>query len=218
MNAGRSTTAVLVLALLLASAPLSTPLSGQTRVSIVGGPVISTLTGDGADALADLGSRTGVHVGVLADLPLFGSRLSIAPGGLYVEKGFTQDGGDFDLKLSFLEVVAPLRLAVPLGGALGVNVYAGPGIGLAMGCVERFRVENVESIFDCDISDFGLKGWDLTGHLGAGLSYAINPQASILLNGALDQSLVSVATSSNSQDLRHRSWLIQAGVLFLPGP
>jgi len=213
MNAGRSTISILVLALLL---PLA-PLSGQTRVSIVGGAAISTLTGDGADAIADMGSRTGVHVRVSADMPLLGGVLSVAPGGLYVEKGFSQDDGDFDLKLSFLEVVAPLRLAVPLGGALGMNLYAGPGIGLAMGCVERIRVENVVTILDCDVGDFGLKGWDLTGHFGAGLSYTVNPQASILLNGALDRSLLSVSTSSQ-QDLRHRSWLIQAGVRFLPGP
>jgi hypothetical protein len=205
--------ALLVLALLLSASKLS----AQTRIMVFAGASVASLEGEGSDPSA--GSRTGIHVGAASDLPiLFAGRLSFMPGGQLIEKGFSHDSGNFDLRLYYLEVLAQLKLSVPLGGLFSVNLFGGPGAALGFGCVEKVRDEGVERQRDCEPSEFGIKGWDLVGLAGAGVAVHVTPQASILLNGAYDTSLTSVASSAVQGDLKNRAWLIQAGVSFLPLP
>lgn len=212
-----STPARALLASLLLGVGLApaAPASAQTRLVIHAGASVARLDGAGDDT----GSRTGIHVGGGADLPLLlGGKLSVVPGGQFIEKGFSLDDDAFDLRLYYIEAIAPVKLTVPLGGRLGVSAFAGPGVALGFGCTETIREGGIESTRDCSPDEFGIKGWDLVGLAGAGLVVRVTSQASLLLNGVYDTSLTSVSTSTVPEDLHHRAWLIQAGVSFLPVP
>lgn len=194
----------------------SESLAAQTRLAIVGGVTISQLSGSGVDDYEDLESRTGINLAISAEVPLLGRFVRFVPGGVFIDKGFRD--GTSSLKLSYLEVIAPLLVSVPVGGAFRFNVFAGPGFGLEFGCQFKTTQEttegNVQSSFDCQNQDFEFKGTDVTIMAGAGVEVPVAPQISILANVALDSSLRSIDSSIANADLKHRAWLISAGAAF----
>jgi hypothetical protein len=210
MNAARKIGCILLLTAAL-TALLARHVAAQTRLSIVAGLAISEVAGDDWDENS-FDDRKGFHIGVAAEVPLLGV-FTLLPGATYLNRGFTSLDGAYDLKLSYLEVSAPLRLNVPVG-PVTVGAFASPGISLAFGCAEKQEIEGGVSARDCDPSEFFFKGWDFTGIIGAGLSIPLSNEARLLLNGALNTSLTSIATGTPKADFRHRSILINAGVSF----
>jgi hypothetical protein len=209
---------------LLATAPATAAQgpapTSQTRLAVVIGPSINKLSGSGTEGDTDLGSYTGMHVGVSALVPLLGRWLSVSAGALYVDKGHTFAGGTASLKLSFLEVAPLLRVSLPVGSAFDLVAFGGPGFALSFGCVLKIEEEDdqeqgiVERTVSCTNEDFLFKGTDITAIVGAGVAIPLNPRASLLLNAALDTSLRTIDSSSAHADLRNRTWLIDAGVSF----
>jgi hypothetical protein len=189
-------------------------LAAQTRLAIVGGATISKLSGEGVFGDEDLESRTGINLGISAEVPLLGRFVRFVPGGVFIDKGFTFASGTSSLKMSYLEVVAPLMVSLPLGGALRFHVFGGPGFALEFGCQLKSTEGNVQSSFDCQNQDFDFKGTDVTVMAGAGVEVPVAPEVSILLNVALDSSLRSIDSSVANADVKHRAWLINAGVAF----
>jgi hypothetical protein len=196
---------------LAAALVCATAAAAQTRMILVGGLTISEISGDDAVG-GDFGTRNGFHLGVAADLPLLGW-LSVSPGATYLDRGYTYPGDSASIKLSYLEVSAPLRVSVPVG-PVSFGVFASPGIALEFGCIFKEQRGNVESSLDCEGSDLDFKGWDVTGIVGAGLAVPLANDTRVLLSGALDTSLTSLDSGDPPLDLRHRSWLISAGASF----
>ena len=192
----------------------------QTRLAVVVGPSINKLSGSGTEGDTDLGSYTGLHVGVSALVPLIGRWLSVSGGALYLDKGHTFAGGTASLKLSVLEVAPLLRLSVPVGSAFDLVGFAGPGFALSFGCVLKVEEEDdqeqgvIERTVSCTNEDLLFKGTDITAIIGAGVVIPLNTRASLLLNAALDTSVRTIDSSTSNADLRNRTWLIDAGVSF----
>jgi hypothetical protein len=208
----RAGTTFLLQAALAASAAVHPTVgASQTRMIMVAGVAVSDIAGTDGDA-GNFGSRTGLHLNIAAELPLLGV-LSVAPGATYLDRGYTYPGDSASIKLSYLEVSAPLRVSVPLG-PLSFGVFGGPGIALEFGCLYKERNDRVETSLDCQGNDLDFKSWDVTGIVGAGLALPLSSGTNILLNGALDTSLISLDRGSPKADFRHRSWLVNAGASF----
>jgi hypothetical protein len=204
-----------VLLAVLAAAPAT--ISAQMRMTMAGGVAVSRLTGDGVDDFSGMRNRRGLYVNVAADIPLLGEgMLSFFPGGAYVDRGFTFDEEDFEsaLKLSYVQLLAPLRLAIPVAGPVGVHFFVGPGFGISFGCLYTRRQPGTITSFDCTNDQFSFKSIDVTAMGGGGLFFRMPNDTRIMLSGALDTSLVSIDSSPSDLDLRHRSILITAGVLY----
>jgi hypothetical protein len=203
--------------LLIALLSIPTAAHAQTRMALSGGVAISKLTGHDVSDFQDLRTRRGIYVNGAADIPLLGGGiLSVSPGATYVDRGFTFGDTSIEsaIKLSYLQIVAPLRVSVPVAGPLGVHVFGGPGFGLSFGCLFSRRQPNSITTVDCTNDEFQFKSIDVTGLLGAGLSFLLPNETRITLNGALDTSLKSIDSSEQNQDIRHRSLIISAGVIY----
>lgn len=123
------------LALLLPLLAFAVPASAQSGLSIVGGVVSSSFTGedDEGNEADDIASRLGFAVGV----GLSGGMtqgLSFAPEVLYVQKGGNEDGGDAYLKMTFIEVPLLFRYYFGGGGSMMPFITGGPAVAYMLGC------------------------------------------------------------------------------------
>src|SRR5688572_21081147 len=162
-------------AILLALALAPRAAVGQTLMNLAGGFASSRIEGGGVEDFAAMQSRSGLYVMITADIPLLGSTLAIAPGGAFLDRGFKWFQGDLEnsLKLTYLQAVAPLRVAFPVAGPVGVHLFAGPGIGIAFGCQFNQQDGPTERIIDCTNDEFGFKSMDVVALGGGGLFYAM---------------------------------------------
>jgi hypothetical protein len=202
--------ALLVTALTVVPATVS----AQTRMTLLGGLAFSRVAGTEESEFSNMRARRGLHVTVTADIPLFTSALTISPGGAFTDRGFHYgpEATETEIKLSYFEIIAPLRVAIPVAGPLGLNLYAGPGFGLSMGCQFKARTSPQSiSMVDCRNGDFDFKSIDLVGIAGAGISFTLPGDTKLQVNGALDRSLTSIRDNA---DVKHRTWLIQAGASY----
>ena len=209
MRALRGAVQVLLLSALLLPAE---PLLGQTRMSVVAGAALSDVSGADTEG-AGYSGRTGVYIGIATELTLW-RFLSVLPGGSYLDRGYNFNGGTAKLKLPYVEISAPLRVTVPLGSTFALNLFGGPGLALAFGCSFIEEQGNVQSSFTCEPSDFFIRSWDVTGIVGGGLSIAIAGPTRLLLQAALDNSLMTVDAGNPRADIKHSSLLITAGASF----
>jgi hypothetical protein len=211
MTVARRTTQALLLAA-LALAPAAA--SAQTRMTLLGGLAISRVAGTDESEFSNMRNRRGMHVTITADIPLFTSALTFSPGGAFTDRGFTYgpEATRAEIKLSYLEIIAPLRVSIPVAGPLGLSLFGGPGFGLSMGCQFKARTSpQTISMVDCRNGDFDFKSIDVVGVAGAGFSFLLPGDTRVLLNGAFDTSLVSIRAD---QEVKHRTWLIQAGASY----
>lgn len=197
MSVFRGAAATLALVLLLPAGVLA-----QGRLTIAAGMAHTEITN-----FED--SRNGLYVAISTEFPLFGP-VEFIPGGHYMERGFTT--ANTDTKLPFFELRAPLQVAFDVAGPVGVHLFAGPGFALSMGCVFKQFEENVERTVDCSVSDFEFRSWDVTGVAGAGLSFAVTPDVSLVLDGAFDTSLIEASTAPGESGFKHRTLLFSLGV------
>jgi hypothetical protein len=207
MNVARTAASALMIPLLLL-APEA--VAGQSRMSVVGGMAVAELAGEGGE---EFDSRRGLHIGAFAELPVLGGTVSFIPGGYYIEKGFSE-GENLSVKMSYFQIMAPVRLGLPLGETFSVSAFGGPGFAMEMGCLFKEIDGDIERTIGCQGSDFRLKGHDLTGVVGAGVAVAVSPQISIVLSGSLDQSLVTIGSAETDTGLKTRTWLISGGVSY----
>ena len=174
---------------------------------------LANLTGDDADE--DLDSRTGFNAGAFVDFPI-GEIIGVSTGLYYVQKGFSDDVGDVELGLDYLEVPILLRVTA-LGGddAVGVNLFLGPTLAFEIGCEADF--EGFGSV-DCDEDDeFPTKGFDLGLAFGAGVTFPVSDAMSLFGTAIYDFGLRSIDDSGVDFDIKNETVLLDVGVAFRLG-
>jgi outer membrane protein with beta-barrel domain len=191
-------------------------LAGATRAGAqsiqfgaVGGAAISTLVGsdtDGAD------SRT---------TPLFGLQLVWQPasvlgfeaGAVYVSKGASDEfegGVDGALSITYLEVPALLRIALPLQGS-GVRpvLMLGGTLGLKSGCQVEASSGSASANVDCDDSAFGgtldLKSIDLGLSAGAAIDIPAGTRLVISPGARYTRGLTDIGDTADNADAKNSS-------------
>jgi hypothetical protein len=127
-----------------------------------GGVNFSTFSGDGFSDFEDESSRTGYHLGLLAEVPV-SDRFSIQPEVLYSAQGFDivrrDDNDDVEHQLDYITVPVMAKLYVLEGLAL----EAGPQFG--------FVVEEAIDFGDAEKELFNDNRNDFDLSIGLGASY-----------------------------------------------
>lgn len=103
----------------------------QTRVALLGGVHSSKVSTDDAFNSDNFDSRTGLHAGLLLDVP-FSERFSFQPSLQFVHKGWKSDANpDFEQKTNYLDLPLNFVFKAPLGsGNTKFLLGAGPYIGV----------------------------------------------------------------------------------------
>jgi len=114
---------------------------------------IASASGDDADAVD--GSKMGVAVGVVADIP-FSEMIALRTGALYDMKGASGDmmGQDITMSYSYLTIPLVAKASFPAGG---VTAYAGAGVDVGINLSAEAEVgDESNDIKDVSTLDFAL--------------------------------------------------------------
>lgn len=184
---------VLVIALMMMS---TTFISAQEFIyfGVKGGVNFSTINGDFEGSPE---SRTGYHLGLLAEVPL-SDRFSIQPEVLYSAQGFDvverEDAENLEYKLDYINV--PVLAKVYL--IQGLSIEAGPQIGFLVN----------EEIGDANLDEDQFKSIDFS--LGMGASYKFNK---FFVSGRYNLG-VSDIYDNGAGDAKHSVFQAGVGVMF----
>lgn len=141
---------------------------GPARLGVIGGLNIAKIGGD--SDFDDADNRIGLLLGASFVKP-FSRNFSLEVEGLYSMKGFTISdlGDDVTFKLNYLEFPVLARFEMANSSAVTPHLYAGPSLGIRIGC----GAESSGVSIDCeeleDGFDVKIKSLDLGLMLGAGV-------------------------------------------------
>jgi hypothetical protein len=99
---------------------------------------------------------------------------------------------------------------------LGVDLFLGPTFAYQVGC----ELELANQSGDCDDeagNNFDpTKSFDVGFAVGAGISFAITPGATLLFKGLWDLGLMSIDDSAAENDVKNEAILLNVGRAFRP--
>ncbi|TBW25761.1 porin family protein [Gramella sp. KN1008] len=167
---------------------------------IKGGANFTNMSSDGFE---DNNSRTGFHLGLLAEIPV-SDRFSVQPEVLYSTQGTEADGwlGEGEYQIDYVQV--PLIAKFYLVDGLAIE--AGPSFNFKV--EEEYDVEDGPVSFESD-SDYA-STFELGG--GLGLSYKFNN--GFFLNGRYTQGFTNVYDGDDFDDDAINNNGIQVGLGF----
>jgi len=139
---------------------------GPARLGLLGGVNLAKVGGD--NEMEDVKNRMGVLLGATFVKPMT-ANFSLELDALYSMKGFKQSEGgeDATFKVNYLEIPILARIELGKAGAASPHLYAGPAIGLRIGCEAEFMGVSVK----CDEFDDEeeIKSLDFGAMLGGGV-------------------------------------------------
>ena len=190
----------------------TTTVSAQEFVQfgIKGGVNFSTFTGDGIPTLEDPDSRTGFHLGLLAEIPL-ADKFSIQPEVLYTARGFdlaeiNQDNAaDIDDNIQYQLDYISVPVLAKIYLVEGLSVQAGPSFNYKVN--EEIDTAPLEDGGDTDVSGiYNVKDFEIGG--AAGLEYKFN-------NGFFIQGRYNYGFSELIEDYDVHNSVFQAGIGYM---
>jgi hypothetical protein len=204
--------------LLVAALASPTAATAQMNLSVGGGVVAATFSGDDADALGEgigKGSRVGISAGASLAIPI-SNQIYIVPGGYYVQKGaeYSEGSTTVTFKADYVEI--PVFMSVMLTGAdspVGFNIFAGPTFAFEAGCDIEGEDSGTTVSLSCD--DLGLderQKLDIGVAGGAGVSFPIGDRLSLMVNAGYDLGLRKLDTSSEPDDIKNSAFFGSVGV------
>jgi hypothetical protein len=181
----------------------------DVMIGVKGGLNFSDLNIDDDSEEIETESKSGLVLGVFADIGL-GDMFSVRPEGLYSEKGFELAGGDAELSLNYIEV--PVLLVAKFGDSdIRPLVFAGPVIGFESKCEISGSEGGVTVEADCDADPddpIETESTDFGAAIGGGIEYDAG-SFTLLLDGRYTLGLRDVDAGSSSS--KNRAWSFMAG-------
>ncbi len=157
---------------LIASLSLAYLSSNAQGLIVKGGLTMSNMTikDDNTTYSDDNKTRTGFHVGIAAELPLFAG-IYFEPGVMFATRGYKIDLAEASYNLNYINV--PLNLKYKLGiGEFSVFGSAGAYLGVGLNGKAKATILGKESEVDIEFGDKkDLKMLDYGLALGAGIEY-----------------------------------------------
>ena len=138
--------------------------SGAISIGVVAGVNFASINGDDTDNLSSL---TGIHAGVVVDIPL-GEMFSVQPGLVYSTQGAEyaeSEGYDGKFKFDYINLPVIFKYEV----ADGFTLEAGPQVGFLMSAKDEF--ESPGDPGEDDIKE-EVKGIDFAASIGIGYTMA----------------------------------------------
>lgn len=182
----------------------------QNMVGVKGGFVAAELSGDLEDALS---SRTGLGFGAFLQV-MVGPNWSIQPEALYLAKGASEDGGDGEVKVNYLQIPVLVQYHLPTPG-VSPRLFAGPSLAFELGC----DIEEDGDSASCDDLGISTKSADFGVVFGAGVDIPAGGVV-VTLDGRYDLGVTNISDEAEEFeiDIKNRAWEFFAGVGFPFGP
>jgi hypothetical protein len=216
--------AIVGIAVCLIAAARPAPAQEGTAVGAQVGYMRADLTGEASDLVE---SRQGAITGVYLHLPL-NRVVSVRPELLFSLRGGrtlvriagSDDLGEIDLELAYLELPLLARMVLPRG-RFRPAVFGGPSVALQIGCDFLFIPPDTTSRRTCgqeEESDLPelvdvdqVREWDLAWVAGAAMEMHL-PRTTLSLQGRYSAGLRSVL--QGGIDLRNRGLAVLFGLTF----
>lgn len=182
----------------------------QNMVGVKGGFISSELSGD----FTDVDSRTGFGFGAFLQV-MVAPNFSIQPEALYLSKGASEEDGDGEVKVNYLQVPVLVQYHLPTPG-VSPRLFAGPSIAFETGC----DVEDNDVSASCEEDEFlNTKSADFGLVFGAGVDIPAGGVV-VTLDGRYDMGVTNLSDEAEEVDfdVKNRSWEFFAGVGFPFGP
>ncbi len=216
----RTTTVVgigLSLAVLCVAGTSSATAQGVS-LGFKGGLNLSTLSSN--EDPEDVKTRTGFHVGGVLSIQSSGP-FALQFGAAYTKKGADVETGVPDVtggfELTLVEVPVLATIIFPTGPASKVApfIFAGPAIGIEVGCKVKAEGFGVSASVDCDEGGLATKSVvDIGAMFGGGLQFETGP-ASIVLEVAYTLGFINIDDDpSSTDDVKNRNLSFSVGLMF----
>jgi hypothetical protein len=206
-----------LLALVSLGVTATPELAAQARLGFYGGLALSSF--GGRDLAEGWHTRRGALGGGFIVFPM-GRVFSLRPGVAWVEKGGETSAGDVTgrLAIQYFEIAALAQVAIPSTGWIEAHGILGPVVGLEMKCEFSAWSQYQSASAECRSSvfqgAFPTKSRDVGLLLGAGATLAPRHRLSFLTEVAYELGLTSIVASTESLDIKNRSFGLRAGLLF----
>jgi hypothetical protein len=205
--------------LVLACAVAAPDLAAQVRIGFQAGLVSSTL---GGEAVASLGSRTGVTGGAFLAVPL--SRVvTLQPGAAWIEKGVEETAFDVTDRIAFSYIALPLlvRFTLPSEVSVAAHAVLGPVLNVEMSCAVESESNNDRISVDCrsPLLQGGIptKSTDIGFQFGGGVTILPRNRVNLVAQVAYELGLTSIDDSTPQFDVKNRAIIFSAGVTYAIG-
>lgn len=179
----------------------------QNMVGVKGGFLSSELSGDIED---DLARRSALGLGAFLQV-MVAPNVSIQPEALYLMKGASEDAGDGEVEVDYLQVPVLVQYHIP---AVGVSprIFAGPSLAFELGC----DISEDGSSASCEDSGTNTKSADFGLVFGGGVDIPAGGVV-VTLDGRYDLGVTNIADEEGIE-VKNRSFQFFAGVGFPFGP
>ena len=172
-----------------------------TQIGVAAG--VNVFTFGGSDA-ADLKSRTAFFAGVALHVPL-GPTAFLEPQVLYSQEGAKSSVTDSTFgtiegtfKLSYLRVPVLFGLNFQRNG-LGPHLFAGPSIGLKVGCDIEASAQGQTASSSCSDGGLDLKSTDFAVTGGAGITLPVG-RGTFSIDARYTLGLTDITDGSNAKN------------------
>ena len=207
--------------LIAVSLLVTTPVSAQTRLSVMGGLNSASVDLDTeAHPGASIQPVTRPSYGLAVTFPT-SDRFGIQLGGMYSQKGGSMelpDGGTSGIEFDYIEFTLLGRLGFPLSGErVTAHLMAGPALARQASC--RVAVLGDGQSMGTDCSEHGLiaKDYDIGLAGGGGIGIGLAGQLHATLGVLYTHGLSDVDDSEGPDTLSNRALTFRAGFDLLIG-
>ncbi len=206
---------------LLCVAGTSSATAQGVSLGFKGGLNLSTMSAEIDPELSK--TRTGFNVGGFLSIQSSGP-FALQFGAAYTKKGVDVETGVPDvtggLELTYVEVPVLATIIFPTGPASKVApfIFAGPAIGIEVGCKVKAEAPGISASVDCDEVDLATKSVDIGAMFGGGLQFETGP-ASIVLEVAYTLGFVNIDDTTigrtlSLDNINNRNLSFSVGLMF----
>jgi hypothetical protein len=176
------------------------------------GADMGTIATGPPDALGTITSKTGIAFGAEAGYWIT-DNLGMSIGLAYVQKGFNSNLNDGSFGIAYRYLQMPLLLKATFGiGTVKPYFFAGPEIGLKLSATQSGPILGRDTTID--VPDSVITKFNIGILLGAGVTYAINPETMLFLEAGYDHGLSNITPSDKFVAISTRDIRASLGILF----
>lgn len=206
---------ILLIALFLL---LTTPVSAQTRLSVMGGVNTASVTLDTeAHPNPTIQPVTRWSGGLAATLPV-SERFGIQLGGMYSEKGGgldMEDGATSSLEFDYVEFTFMGRVGFPLSGErVTAHLMAGPALAWQLSCQLALTGDGASTDTDCAEHGLVARDYDVGLAGGGGIGIGLTGRLHATLGVLYTYGLSNIDDSDGSDTLTNRALTFRTGFEF----
>lgn len=205
---------ILALAAITLAAALPVATQAQTRLTVVGGLNMASVTTD-VEGLSPE-SVTRLALGASAEVSMT-DRFGLHVGAAYSQKGFSVSvfGAEATSKIDYLELTALAGVPFPVAERVSVHLLAGPALAFKLSCKASASFMGESLNEDC--GEDGPKAMDLGLTGGARFEIGVSEKMAVAVGALYNLGLLNMDDGDSGESIRSRVMTLQAGIVYSIG-